>query len=74
MNYYIDYKFELDGIEYEAFNKYCGDTIEAIEELKADEVSNKQSAICDALDITIDEIEETDFLEKANFEYCEVHF
>lgn len=53
---HLTYEFELDGTQYEALNAYIGETCD-IETEKQDIESLKVSAICHALDLTIDEYE-----------------
>ena len=68
---HCDYKFELNGQTYEARGIDAGDTIESINESMTDDA--KTTAICHALDLTIDELEETTHLNDAIFEYVELY-
>lgn len=68
---HLDYKFHLEDKTYQARGIDAGETVDEINESMIDEA--KTSAICHALDLSVDEIEETTYLNDAVFEYAELY-
>lgn len=68
---HLDYEFEFQGKTFRGVGVDIGDTID-LETEAQDTEGLKVSAICHALDLSIDEFDEKYNLDDFNFDYCDL--